>query len=139
MSLLTDGFKTLIGFSLNGTVLFEEIEVTPFGYAGGGGIEVSTMRNTRARTKVGKQLLDVTDMALTVAYDPTKEVAIRTMMQSNQQITVTLPTGNTKVFWGFLDEFQPGPHVEGERPTADVVLIASNRNNSGVETLPSHT
>jgi len=48
----------------------------------------------------------------------------------------TFPDGATLAFWGWLDEFTPGAAVEGEQPEADITVICSNQNDSGVETAP---
>lgn len=137
--ILEDGFKTLISFSLEPSVLLEEITVTPPGRDAGGEIELTTMRNTKYRTKAGKQLVDVTNTSLTVAYDPAVIEQIDAMIGQNQLITITHPDGDTDAFWGFINTFEPGENSEGERPTADMEIIATNRNDSKVETGPDHT
>lgn len=133
---MDDGFPTLITFPLNSSIKFEEKEVTPPGISGGGANNTTTMRNTAWRTKAPKKLKELTDGSLSVAYDPAVYDEIIAMLQQNQLIVVTFPEGETISFWGWLEEFTPGAHVEGEQPTADVTFICSNQNNSRVETAP---
>ncbi len=137
--ILEDGFKTLISFALEPSILLEEITVTPPGRDAGGEIVLTTMRNTRYRTKAGKQLVDVTNISATVAYDPAVIEQIDDMLGINQLITITHPDGDTDAIWGILNTFEPGENSEGERPTADIEIIPTNRNDSKVETGPVHT
>ena len=58
------------------------------------------------------------------------------MVNSNQLITITFPGAETLAFWGWIDEFTPNAHVEGEQPTAELTIQPSNQNSSGVETAP---
>src|ERR1700761_1015969 len=104
---LTDGFKTLITFSLNGSVKLKEREVQPPGLSGGGPIDTSTMRNTLMKTKSPKSLIDTKQMALQAAYDPAVYTDILAMLLENQQCYVTFPDGSKVTFWGWIEEFQP--------------------------------
>lgn len=136
---LDDGHSTRLSFAADTTVKFYEKTVTPPGIDGGGAIDTTTMLNTTYRTKSPKALKDVSDAALTVAYDPACIPEILALVNVNNLITVTFPDGDTVAFWGWLDKFTPGELVEGEQPTADIEIIASNVNDSGVETGPAYT
>jgi len=136
MAMIKDGFSSTITFADNSSVEFYEKEVTPPSIEGGGPIEQTTMLNTAWRTKYPKTLKDVGPAALTVAYDPAVIDTIKSMVNQNQLITVTFPDDTTLAFWGWLDSFKPNALVEGEQPTAEVVLEASNLNGSDVETAP---
>lgn len=138
MAALTDGYQTLIGFDADPTVLFYEKTVTPPGVVGGGEIDTSTMQNSTWRTRNPKALITLSEASLTVAYDPATYPEIIALVNVNNLITVTFPDGATLAFWGWLDEFTPGEHVEGEQPTADITVIPSNH-NAGVETAPAYT
>jgi len=139
MSRLDDGFPTLIEFAEDSAVSFWEKEVTPPGMDGGGENDTSTMRNTTWRTKAPKGLVSLTEASLTAAYDPEVYDSVVAMVNVNQLITITFSDGATLAFWGWLNEFTPGAVVEGEQPTADVTIIASNQNADGVETAPVYT
>jgi hypothetical protein len=97
------------------------------------------MLNTTYRTKNPKALITMAPLSMTCAYDPACYSSILTLINVNNLITVTFPDGSTLAFWGWLNSFTPGGCVEGEQPTADVEVIPSNQNDSGVETAPVYT
>ena len=133
---LTDGYQTLISFAAKTTVLFKEISVTPPGIDGGGEIDITTMHNATWRTRNPKALVTLTNAKTTVAYDPAVYDDILELVNINTEITITFPDATTLVFWGWLNTFTPGDNTEGERPTAEIEIIPSNANASGVETGP---
>ena len=139
MAILNDGYQTLVDFSAGTsgvTFGFFEKEVTPPGVAGGGPNDTTTMRNNSFRTMQPKALRTLTPMTEVGAYDPAVYDEIMAMINVNQVITVTFPDGSTLTFWGWLDEFAPGNHVEGEQPTATITIQPSNQDNSNVEKPP---
>lgn len=136
MPRIDDGFKTTVTFGTTPTVKFWEKKVTPPGVEGGGAIDTTTMRNTAWRTKAPKVLQDMSDMKLTVAYDPTVISDIVSMRGVIQQIIVTFPDSVTLTFWGWLESFTPNELAEGEQPTAEVTITPSNQNTSGEEVAP---
>lgn len=133
---LDDGYQTLVSFAADPSVLFYEITVTPPGIDGGGEIDTTTMLNTALRTRIPKALATVTNSSMTVAYDPACYPEILALVNTNNLITVTFPDASTLSFWGYLNTFTPGEHQEGERPTAEIEIIATNVNDSGEETGP---
>lgn len=139
MALLDDGFSTKITFGTSTITLYEETEVTPPALSGGGKKEVTTMHNTKYRTAKPKKLVDVGDIAKTVRYDPAIYSQIIASIQVNQLITIEFPDGSELAIWGWLEEFTPGANVEGEPPTAEVLICASNLNGTNVETAPAFT
>ena len=136
---LDDGYQTLISFASDPTVLFYEKTVTPPGVDGGGEIDTTTMQNSTWRTRNPKALITLSEAATTVAYDPATYPEIIALVNVNNLITVTFPDGDTLAFWGWLDKFIPGEHVEGEQPESEITIIPSNQNASGAETAPVHT
>lgn len=139
MSRLDDGHQTLISFAADPTVLFYEKTVTPPGIDGGGEVDTTTMLNSAWRTRNPKALKTLTNAATTVAYDPGCYSEVIALCNVNTLITVTFPDGATVAFWGWLNTFTPNEHVEGEQPTAEITIIPSNQNASGVETAPVPT
>lgn len=91
------------------------------------------------RTQAPKSLKSMEQMSITAAYDPAVLDQIKSMVNVNQLITVTFPDGSTWAFWGWLDEFTPGNHVEGEMPTANVVIQPSLTDASGDEIAPAYS
>ena len=139
MALLTDGYQCSIAFAEDSDVQMEVIDLTLPGIDGGGVIDQTTMTNTTYRTAVPKSLVSITDSTLTVAYDGDFIDEVISMINTNQQITITLSDTSTYVFWGSLGSFTPGTFTEGERPTATVTLNVTNRNAAGTETGPVYT
>jgi hypothetical protein len=139
MARIDDGFPTKISFADNPSIALYEKEVTPPGITGGGENDTTTMRNTAYRTKSPKQLLSLSECSFVAAYDPDVYTSLVSMINNNQQITITFADDSTLVFWGWLDEFTPNACKEGEQPTAACKVIPSNQNDSGVETAPVYT
>lgn len=139
MSYLENGFGTLITFSLNPNVKMREIDVTIPGIEGGEPIEQTTHRNEEARTFAPRSLVTITDGGATVAYDPAVVDEIMAMVNINQQVTYTYPDGATRVVWSYVRSFQQAGMTEGTRPTATVVIPATNRDDNGDEALPVDT
>lgn len=137
MSRLRDGFKTLVTFSLN-PLYYAEIEVTPPGVDKGGLIDQTTMRNTTWRTAIGKALRTLTEVSVTINWDPAIYGQTAFVM-GNQLITITFPDGSSVAFWADVNKFQPGPNKEGDRPTATLTILPTNLNASCVETGPVFT
>lgn len=134
---IDDGLSTVISFSGTPTVKLWQKQVTPPGIEGGGSNDTTTMHNTVWRTRSPKKLKTLSDASFTAAYDPTVYSQILAMININQQITVTFPSGKTLVFWGWLDKFAPARMTEGAQPEAECTIICSNQNASGVETAPT--
>lgn len=143
--ILTDGFPTTITFTsslLESAQILElvmkEQEVTPPGISGGGVNETTSMRNETWRTRHPKKLITLTPMSLTVKYDPELFEEMTAMVNDNQEITVNFPDGSTLVWWGWVDSFTPNAAVEGEQPTAVIVVEPSNMDagNNNVEIPP---
>jgi len=136
MPRIDDGHPTKIGFAEDADVAMWEKEVTPPSVEGGGENDTTTMHNLIWRTKAPKKLKTLGESSFTAAYDPAVYEEVITMLNTNQLITVTFADGSTLAFWGWIDSFTPGAAVEGEQPTVDVTIIASNQNDSLVETAP---
>ena len=148
MSLQTDGYQTLITFTSSLltsageiTLLMHEEEVTPPGVEGGDAIKVTSMRNSAWHTFVPQSLKTLTDGGALVSYDPELYEEMIAMINDNQAITITFPGTETLVFWGFVKSFIPGSQVIGSKPTANIVIVPTNRNggNSDVEIAPVYS
>ena len=95
------------------------------------------MRNSAVRTFYPKQLYTLGDATVTVAWDPTLYEEMASVIGVNQTITITFPDATTLAFWGTLDGFAPNEQEEGVQPTAVLTILASNLNDSDVETEPT--
>jgi hypothetical protein len=151
---IDDGHPTFIQFTGANTTgmggapgaimtLIWEKKVKPVGISGGGENDTTTMRNLIWRTRQAKKLKTLTDMTVTVSYDPKvyadNGALLFYALNINQQIIIWWPDGSKLTFWGFLDEFMPGEIVEGAQPEAELKIIATNQNNAGVEQYPIYT
>jgi len=133
MSRLDDGYQTLVSFAVDPTVLFYEKAVTPPGIDGGGAIDITLMANSAWRTASPKGLMTLMPGSITVAYDPACYSEVIALLNINTVVTVTFPDGSTLAFNGWLNKFTPGECAEGEQPTAEIEIIASNLDSGGVE------
>ncbi len=136
---LDDGFSTLITIANLPTVHLYEKEVTPPGYDLGGPIDTTTMRNSAWRTAAPRQLKTLTPVSATVAYATDALESILAQMGVNQLITVTFPDGSTLEFYGWIEQFTPSAHKEGEQPTAALTIHPGNRDTTGAESAPVYT
>lgn len=127
---MDDGFATLITLENIPTVKIYETEVTPPGYSTGGPIDTTTMRNTAWRTQAPKQLKTLTAVSITAAYATEALDQILGQLGENQLITVHYPDGSSVQFYGYIDEWTPSAHVEGEMPTASVTIQPTNHDNA---------
>jgi hypothetical protein len=138
MARLRDGFSTLITLSGAPTIKLFEKEVTPPGFSSGGGIDITSMRNTAWRTMAPRKLKTLSPISATVAFDSDAIPAINGQINVNQLITVTFPDGSKLQFFGFVSEFTPGRFAEGEEPTATITIQPTLINASGQETAPTY-
>ena len=136
---LDDGFSTIITFENLPLVKLFEKEVTPPGYTAGGPIETTTMRNTAYRTSAPRQLKSLSPVSATVAYATEAVESIWGQIGVNQLITVTFPDGSTIAFYGWIEEFTPSSHKEGEQPTAKLTVQTGMRDPNGDEVAPLYT
>ena len=134
---IDDGHSTLIIFTTPATVKFWEKTVTPPALDAGGANDTTTMHNVKYRTKSPKQLITLTTSQSTVAYDPeVYDEVVDSLLGVNQLITTQFADGSQLKFWGWLDKFTPGEAVEGEQPTAVLMIEASNTDNDKNEVAP---
>lgn len=136
---MTDGHKTLLAFAGIAATNFEWREIMPPGISNGGGKKTTTHANTAWHTKAPNVLKELMDGGGTMVYHPTALTLLLAQVGVNQLITLTFPTADTLVFWGWLDEFVPDKLVAGEQPTASAKIIVSNSDADGDETPPIYT
>ena len=133
---LDDGYQTLISFEVNPAASFWEKTVKPPGMDGGDPIDTTTMHNETWRTMAPRQLTSMTDLNLTVAYDPvlydarTEAGSILNLLNQKTTINVVFPDGSVLAFYGFLRSFDPTPLEEGSQPEATIVGTVTNQDPS---------
>ena len=129
---LQDGFSTLITLALDATIEFWEKSGPPPGIEGGDPIDQTTMHNEVWKTWQPRALKTLEPFTVTVAYDPicyggdAADESVLEAINRNDTITVTFPDGTTLAFFGYLQNFLPQDHVEGEQPEAQVTLVPTN-------------
>lgn len=135
---LDDGHSTKIAFAADSNLSIWEKTVKPFGFDSGEVIDVTTMFNVTVRTKVLRQLYDLTPITGTAGYDPSVLDQILALAGVNGWVTIHHPNGDTWDFVGGLQMFDPPEHTEGEFPLASYTIVPTNR-LAGVETIPVFT
>lgn len=141
MAYLKDGHPTYITFWALGTgvtILLKEVSVTPPGIEGGGPNDTTTMRNVAWRTKQPKHLKELSDASCTFQYDPAIYDQILAIININGIVRVDFPDGSALEFWGWLNNFTPGEHVEGAMPTATGTIHCGNQDDAGNEIGPDY-
>lgn len=122
---MKDGFSTTISVA---GLSFREKGVKPPGLDGGDGIDITTMRNTKYRTKWPKSLIGVDAISTTVSYESSQYGAALAAINVNGAIVVTLPDSHTITVYGFIQKFEPTEHKEGTQPEAALTLCITNMN-----------
>lgn len=137
--MLDDGYQSLVAFESDPDVSLWEKTVQPVGFDGGDKIDVTTMHNETVRTYATRSLIDITDGAMTVAYDPACLDQILALLNVEQAISVHLPDGSAWVFFGAMTAFEPQSNEEGSQPEANVTLVATNVDPAdGTEAVPNY-
>lgn len=132
MAYLYDGQSVTFSLGVSGGIRFREKTVTPPSFKGGGPLDGTDMRNTTFRTKVSKKLLSADQIKMSGYYDPQLYSRLTTSMQFNQAINLLFVDFSLVTFYGWIEEFEPTEHKEGDNPLANFVLEVSNQNGSGV-------
>ena len=107
--------------------------------SGGGGwkkdiIDVSTLSNTTAKTKVLGKLKEFKDFTVSVLTDTAK--VHNSTFATNELITITFPSAGSLALYGAVSGVAPGDLAVGDKPTTELTITITNRNGSGVETAP---
>jgi len=132
---LRQGYPTTIDLT-GADVTFWEKTVQPPGIDGGEPIDTTTMRNDAVRTAAPHVLYSLTPLNCNVAYDPTVYDSILGAINDNDEFVVTFPDEGTLTFWGYLKSFIPQELTQDDEPMAAIVIVPTNINASGVETIP---
>lgn len=134
--MLEDGFSTTIAFARNPAVALWEKEVTPPGIEGGDAIDTTTMHNAKWRTKAPRQLMELTEVSFTAAFDPKMYTELQELINQNGSITVHEPDGSTVSFFGYLKSATRNAMSEGTHPELSCTIVPTNRDEDGVEQDP---
>jgi hypothetical protein len=102
----------------------------PPGLDGGEKINITSMHNKVMRTFVPRHLITLDDSTMTAFYDPKVLNNLLALINVQTVMTAYFPDGSSWSWWGALTKFIPGELKEGTAPTAEVTLIATNRDPS---------
>lgn len=137
---LPDGYQTLITFARQPAIKFWEKTIKPPGIDGKEAIDTTTMLNSQWRTFAHRSLQTLTPASVKAAYDPEYYTAIRSLINTNDTITVRWPDGSTLAFYGFLQGIEYDELVEGTMPEATLTITPTNWDAAnGVEAGPTFT
>ena len=131
-NVVMDGQSTTINID---SATLQVISISPPAISSGGAIEVTTMDNDAWRTKAPKKLHELGEVSFSALYDPAEIgnfLSGSTGVGYNQSIVITFADATTLTFFGWVDSFSPSEISEGEAPTADVTIIVSNQNGTGL-------
>ncbi len=128
MARVFDGAKTTISVGTIATLF--PTGITPPTFEGGGEIDTTTLKNQSVRTRQPKIVKDLGECSFSAQYDPAAIATLYGVIQTNQSIIITFADTSTITFWGFVDSVSVGEITEGEAPTLDVTIIASNSDNT---------
>ena len=131
------GYPIFIVFAANPGVNFWEITVKPPGVDGGDAIETSTQFNLHVHTKRARFLKMITDSGAKVQIAAGSLNACYNLVNVETTVTIIFPDGATYCFYGYLKSFILGDFAEGEKPTGDIVVVATNWDvTNSVEAVP---
>ena len=119
---LFDGYQSLLTIETDPNIDFWEKSVTPPGFDGGDPIEQTTMHNVTYRTFAPRQLITLTEVTLTAAYDPLLYTQIPLVLLVETTMTVIFCDGSTVAFFGYLAKWLPGTVEEGAPPECEITI-----------------
>lgn len=120
-----NGFRTKVTFAADPDISLWEREVTPMGVDGGEAVDTTTMWNDAYQTKAPRELSDLTDGQMVVAFQEASLTQILAIINVETTITLTYPDLSTEAFFGWLRTFVRNAFVRGTMPTATVAFVSS--------------
>lgn len=134
---LEDGFSSVFAFAIDPDVALWEKTVKPPGYDGGEPIDTTTMHNSEWRTMAPRQLITMSALTGTAAYDPVLYTQLRSLINVEGAITQHFPDGSKISFYGFLQKWEPDALAEGKQPECQFTIVVTNQDpTTGAEEDP---
>jgi len=124
--MLEDGYQSLVTIAADTNIDFWEKTSQPPGLDGGEPIPITTMHNVLYRTFVARELITLTPISFTAAYDPAVYDQILAVLNVHTTITVSFSDGSTIAFYGYLQKFEAAALVEGTQPEATITIVPTN-------------
>lgn len=134
---VNEGQGTKVTFGRLPTFSIWEKTIKPPGIDGGEPVDTNTMFNLVWRSMAPRVLKTLTPLTFTGTYDPNYfNQGVNTLVNVNDQITVTWRDGTTLAFWGYLQKIDPKDVEEGKPCEAEVTIQPTNTDNTGAEQGP---
>jgi len=132
------GFPTQVTIAADTDIEFWEKAVTPPGYDGGEPIDITTMFNTVYRTKSPGNLIEVTPISITAAWDPILYTSLLSVINVSTVITVTFPDGSTVALYGYVQKAEPQEvsKEDSDQPEIAITIQPTSWDGLGFEAAP---
>lgn len=131
-----DGFSTQLRFGGGASdVAFWEVEIAPPGGSVDGNANTS-MTSEVWESQLPKTYKKLMDLTGTCSYGLDTYGTVMAQLGVNQWLKVIFPDDSAMYFRGWLADWKPNAHKEGERATAAYTIKPSNVNDDGSETGP---
>lgn len=123
---LKSGHPTKVTIARDTDISFWEVEITPVGLEGGEPIDQTTMHNVTVVTRAEGDLIDVTPLTGTGAYDPALLSQAFQCINQPSVITETYQDGSTYCYHGYLRSLIRQSHVRGQQPRVAFTIVPTN-------------
>lgn len=121
------GGPTYITFASNPNISLWEQSVKPPSFQLDDRKDNTTSYNSRFRTFSPGRLITGQDVTAQCGYDPDDEQEIIDLIGVRDTITVTLPSGTTICFYGWLDNVDFNDHNEDDDPMVTLTIAQGNQ------------
>lgn len=121
-----NGFGSFITFPTIPQLNIWEKDTGVPGQDGGEAVETTTHHNVTYRTFAPRSLVTLTPFQVVAAYDPCVYDDLLTLININDNITITFFDSSTLAFWGFLQSVEFAPLVDGEQPELTLTIVPTN-------------
>jgi len=137
---MADGFRTYITLTVNPSIEFWEVSVTPPGIDGGEPTDTTNMHNNLWRTFHARKLIKMDNVVCEAEYNPALYTDILAVVNVATTITVLFPDHSTLAMFGYLKSFKPAALEDGKVPTCSVEFVVTNADpTTCVEAGPVYT
>ena len=124
---LGSGAPTYITFASNPGLDIWEDSTKPPSFVLDDRKDTTTSFNTRFRSFSPGRLITGQDITVQAGYDPDDEQDIIDLIGVRDTITVTLPSGTTIAFYGWLDAADFNDHNEDDDPMVTLTIAQANQ------------
>jgi hypothetical protein len=134
---IEDGLGTTITYATSGfTMRNTTIRVPPID--GGDPIDMTGLDNTEWRIFASRTLKTLEEFTVDGFFN--EDVFLGDHVNTEQSMTITLPTGSTLQFYGYIRRDEPGDFTEGNAVSTSVTIKPTLRNpTTAAETAPVFT